>query len=216
MNIIYTHIDSRTYTVTCDLNTSENIWIFRPTYLWLMSRSLSSKLSNPRCRPKTSWSLCKIKHEKKPPLTTIHSLFNKIARKCLKDTRWNSCFGRFKTDITHDRTLGLSVNVPTEAFCPPVLFFLFAGSKSCFYTYGRIDWVRRLARFEVNLYGEVHPVSLCCWTLIRKLNPELSIKNLHVFFHYLPNKQLKLSSSHKIAKYELKRGQTSGNTRLIK
>ena len=51
-----------------------------------------------------------------------------------------------KTDITHDRVVGISVNMPTKPFCP-LTCFLFVCSESCFYTCGRIDWVGwRLAR----------------------------------------------------------------------
>ena len=44
--------------------------------------------------------------------------------------------------------LGISVNVPTKAFCP-LMCILIVYSESCFYTFGRIDWVGwRLARGE--------------------------------------------------------------------
>ena len=47
-----------------------------------------------------------------------------------------------------DRLLGISVNIPIKAFCPPMCI-LFVCSKSCFYTFGRIDWVGwRLAHGE--------------------------------------------------------------------
>ena len=58
--------------------------------------------------------------------------------------------GGFKTDIRHGRVfvLGISVNIPTKAFCPPMCV-LFVLSESCFDTFGRIDWVGwRLARRE--------------------------------------------------------------------
>ena len=45
-----------------------------------------------------------------------------------------------KTDITHDRVLGITVNIPTKAFCP-LMWILFVCSENCFYTFGRIDWV---------------------------------------------------------------------------
>ena len=65
-----------------------------------------------------------------------------------KGTRYKSCFGGFKTDITHDHVLGISVNISTKAFCP-LMCVLFVCSESCFYTFGRIDWVGwRLARGE--------------------------------------------------------------------
>ena len=35
--------------------------------------------------------------------------------------------------------LGISVNIPTKAFCP--MCFLFVCNESCFYMFGRIDWV---------------------------------------------------------------------------
>ena len=39
------------------------------------------------------------------------------------------------------------MNIPTKTFCPPC--FLCVCSESCFYTFGRIDWVGwRLARGE--------------------------------------------------------------------
>ena len=58
-----------------------------------------------------------------------------LTSKCYKGTRYKSRFGGFKTDITHDRILGASVNIPTKVFC--------------FYTFGRIDWVGwRLTRRE--------------------------------------------------------------------
>ena len=64
----------------------------------------------------------------------------------LKGTHYKSHFGGFKTDITHDRVLGISVNFPTKAFCPPICF-AFVFSESCFYIFGGIDWVGwRLAR----------------------------------------------------------------------
>ena len=54
----------------------------------------------------------------------------------------------FKTDIIHDRVLGMSVNIPTKPFCPPMCF-LFVCSESYFYTFGCIDWVGwRLAHGE--------------------------------------------------------------------
>ena len=37
----------------------------------------------------------------------------------------------FKTDITHDRLLGMSVNIPTKAFCSPM--------KVVLDTFGLID-----------------------------------------------------------------------------
>ena len=55
-------------------------------------------------------------------------------------------FEGFRTDITHGPVLGISVNIPTKAFCPRMCF-LFVYSESCFYTFGCIDWVGwRLAR----------------------------------------------------------------------
>ena len=48
-----------------------------------------------------------------------------------------AAFGGFKTDITHGR---VSVNIPAKAFCPPMCF-LYVCSESCFYTFGRIDWL---------------------------------------------------------------------------
>ena len=58
----------------------------------------------------------------------------------LKGTRYKNCFGGFKTDITHDRVLGISGNIPTKASCPP-MFILFVCSESCLYTFSCIDWV---------------------------------------------------------------------------
>ena len=52
-------------------------------------------------------------------------------------------------DITPDHVLGISVNISTKAFCPPMCI-LFICRESCFYTFGCIDWVGwRLARGEV-------------------------------------------------------------------
>ena len=48
--------------------------------------------------------------------------------------------GGFKPDITHDRVVGISVNIPPKSLCPPMCI-LFVSSESCFYTFGRIDWV---------------------------------------------------------------------------
>ena len=42
--------------------------------------------------------------------------------------------------LTHDCVLGISVNIPTKVFYP-LMCFLFVYSESCFYTFGRIDWV---------------------------------------------------------------------------
>ena len=39
-------------------------------------------------------------------------------------------FGRFNTDITHDRVSGMSVNIPTKAFCPQMCI-LFVYIASC-------------------------------------------------------------------------------------
>ena len=38
----------------------------------------------------------------------------------VKGTRYKSRFGGFKTDIPHDCILGISVSIPTKAFCPPM------------------------------------------------------------------------------------------------
>ena len=51
----------------------------------------------------------------------------------LKGTRCKSCFKGFKTNIIHDRVSGISGNIPTNAFCPPICI-LFVCSESCFYT----------------------------------------------------------------------------------
>ena len=75
------------------------------------------------------------------------NILNECFTQTPKGTRYKSRVG-FKTDITHIRVLGISVNIPTKAFCPPMCI-LFVFSKSCFYTFGRIDWVGwRLARGE--------------------------------------------------------------------
>ena len=45
-------------------------------------------------------------------------------------------------DITHDRVLGISVNIPTKAFCPPMCFLFYAATLFLYATFGRIiDWV---------------------------------------------------------------------------
>ena len=59
--------------------------------------------------------------------------------KYLKAPVTKAILGRFKTDITHDCVLGISVNIPTKPFCP-AMCILFVSSESCFYTFGRIDW----------------------------------------------------------------------------
>ena len=65
-----------------------------------------------------------------------------------KGTYYKFRLGGFKTDITHDRGKGISVYIPTKAFCPP-MSILFVCSESCFHTFGRIAWVRwRIARGE--------------------------------------------------------------------
>ena len=52
------------------------------------------------------------------------------------------------SDRYHTRVSGISVNIPTKAFCPPICF-LSVCSQSCFYTFSCIDWVGwRLARGE--------------------------------------------------------------------
>ena len=44
--------------------------------------------------------------------------------------------------------LGISVNIPAKTFCP-AMCILFVCSKSCFSTFGRLDWAGwRLARGE--------------------------------------------------------------------
>ena len=48
-----------------------------------------------------------------------------------KGTHYKSHFGGFETDITHDRVLGISVNIPTKVFCPPMCI-LFVCSESFF------------------------------------------------------------------------------------
>ena len=52
---------------------------------------------------------------------------------CLK-TPIKKAVGVFKTDITHGCVLGISVNIPTKAFCP-LMCFLCVCSESCFYTF---------------------------------------------------------------------------------
>ena len=47
------------------------------------------------------------------------------------------CGNNEMEDDTHDRVLGISVNIPTQAFCPPMCI-LFIFSESCFYTFGRM------------------------------------------------------------------------------
>ena len=42
-----------------------------------------------------------------------------------------------KTDITHVRVLGISVNIPTKPSSPP-MYILFVCSKSSFYTFALI------------------------------------------------------------------------------
>ena len=73
-----------------------------------------------------------------------------ISDKTLKGTHYKSSFGGFKADIKHDCVLGISVNIPTKVLntiLDRILFLLFC--PSCFYTFGRIDWVGwRLARGE--------------------------------------------------------------------
>ena len=41
-----------------------------------------------------------------------------------------SCFRAFKTDITHDRVLRISVNTPTKAFCSPICFLIVCTENS--------------------------------------------------------------------------------------
>ena len=50
--------------------------------------------------------------------------------------------GGFKTKMAF---IGISVNIPTKAFCHPFCFLLVC-SESCFYTFGRID------RAEISTY----------------------------------------------------------------
>ena len=69
-------------------------------------------------------------------------------------------FWGFKTDITHDHVLGISMNSPTKAFCPS-FSILFVCNESCFCTFGRIDWIRvgwRLARGEDELTKHLYIV----------------------------------------------------------
>ena len=52
------------------------------------------------------------------------------------------------TDMTHDRVLGISVNISSKTFCH-LMCILFVFSESCFYTFDRIHWVGwRLSRVE--------------------------------------------------------------------
>ena len=45
---------------------------------------------------------------------------------------------QMKTDITHDRVLRISVNIPTKAFCPPMPF-LFVKVVLYVWSYG-LGW----------------------------------------------------------------------------
>ena len=61
----------------------------------------------------------------------------------VKGTRYKSLVGGYKTDTAHDRVLGMSVNIPATAFCPPMCI-LFLCSESYFYIFGTIEvlgWV---------------------------------------------------------------------------
>ena len=59
----------------------------------------------------------------------------------LKATGYNSRFGGFKRDITHVRVLGISVNIPTKAFCP-LMHFLVISSETCLYVWSYwLCWV---------------------------------------------------------------------------
>ena len=61
-----------------------------------------------------------------------------VSRMEVKGTRYKSCFGRFKTDITHDRVLGISVNIPTKTCCPRCVFCLYTVKVGSVYTFCRI------------------------------------------------------------------------------
>ena len=51
------------------------------------------------------------------PVKNCSHLPRPILRLGFKGTPYKSCFGGFKTDITHGRVLGISVNIPTKVFC---------------------------------------------------------------------------------------------------
>ena len=68
----------------------------------------------------------------------------------------------YKTDITHRRVLGISVNIPAKTFYPPMCF-LFVSGESCFHTFSCIDWVGwRLARGEDGLDWSINWTGLIC------------------------------------------------------
>ena len=58
----------------------------------------------------------------------------------VKGTRYHRHFVEFKTDITHDRLYGISINIPTKAFSPPM----------CILTYEvKVVSIRRLVQKTV-------------------------------------------------------------------
>ena len=73
--------------------------------------------------------------------TFLYSIYHQRAG---KTNLFHMRGGRFHDGNTlctfkYDRVLRISVNIATKAFCP--MCFLFVYSESCFYTFGRIDWV---------------------------------------------------------------------------
>ena len=82
------------------------------------------------------------------PYHSLRQITDIFSFKGITGTCYKSRLGGFKRNITRDHVLGISVTIPTEVFCP-LMCSLFVCSESCFYTFGRIDWVGwRLVRGE--------------------------------------------------------------------